>query len=131
MPRSVGYAMASALRRDRVPEADVDLEIDPGLPEPRLQLHALAAIFLFLADRLDGHRVGGEHQPVVRGLQLAERPEDLGETLPAALAEPEQIEVPRRAVELARPEREEQGAFEHEPRGMLRRDSRSRSRSTA
>ena len=81
MPSSCRVRDGLRLRRDRVPEADVDLEVDPGLPEPRFQLHALAAVFLILADRLDGHRLGGEHQPVVGHLQLAERPEDLGDAL--------------------------------------------------
>ncbi len=119
MPSSVGYATDSApgviaspkpmstWRSIRAcPSAPRISPAGRRIPDPRGS-----------ARRTPSRRRTPARRPPLPG---AERSEDLGDALGAAVAESQQIEVPRRPEELARPEREQQGPFEHEPRGVLR-----------
>ena len=106
-------------RRNRVPEADVDLEIDPPLPEPRSNFTrwtpyscssrigstaTVAAVNTSPSSGTSSARANGRPR---------KDPPDCSDRTQAD-------RVPASVDELTRPEREQHGAFHHEPWGVLR-----------
>src|SRR3954470_24889043 len=90
--------------RDDIPETDVDLKVDPGLSERRLQPHPLAAVLLGFADRFDRDGTYVETKPVVRYQDATNFREDLPQLLAARVAESEQVQVAGRPVHHPGPE---------------------------
>jgi hypothetical protein len=109
----------TAQRRDRIAEADVDLQCQARAVEGGAQIDAHAAVACVLADGSARDRIGVEHDAVVHR-DAADGSEDANERSHVIGAEPQQIGVACRPVRLAVPELEQQRALEQKVRCVLR-----------
>jgi hypothetical protein len=104
--------------RDRIAEADVDLQGQARAVEGGTQIDAYAAVAGVLANRGACGRLGDEHDAVVHR-DAADGSKDADQRGHVVGAEPQQVGVACRPVRLAIPELEQQRALEQEVRCVL------------
>lgn len=100
--------------RDDIAEADIDLEPDPGCGDARDHDGPDPAVLLVLTDRIDLERARVECHAIVLDFGRDHVRDDVADPAHAGNAEPEQIDVARRAMWLVGPQHEQRRAFEHE-----------------
>ena len=107
-------------RRDRVPEADINLNVDARFREARLHDGTDAAVRVVLPNSVHRGIVNIERQTVVidlRGRDLLDGRRNCGF---GGLGQAEEIQIAGRPVPLSDADREQHGSFQHEAVAMLR-----------
>lgn len=105
-------------RRERVADADVDMDMEPGGAQLSAQRHPLTAVLVLLADGAHRHAVGEEPDAVGFDRLVADRGEHAPQGLGGEVAEPEEVEVARGSGGFIQPHFEQQRALQHEPVGV-------------
>ena len=115
-----GIVDLDRLRRDGIPEAHIDLKVQPGVAESGRKLDPFARIVLSLADFGGTDVAAIERQTVRLDLGLYDLSKCRGQCFVGRVADSEKIKITRRPVRLTAPGAKKHGPFQDEPVVMRR-----------
>ena len=107
-------------RSNRVPEADIDLNVDACFCKARLHDSTNPAVRIVLTDRMHLEVINIEHQAVVINFRCGDVANGGSDSRFGGLAKAEKIEVSCWPVSLADSDREQHGTLQDEPVSVLR-----------
>ena len=96
---------------NRIPEADIDLDVDPRFSKVRLHHGADTAIGVVLPDRVHLETVNVEHQTIVLDVRGRDIPNGRCNCCLGSLAQTKQIQIAGRPVPLSDADPEQPGSF--------------------
>lgn len=100
--------------RDGVANADIDLDLQPGRPESRLERNAPPAIRILFTNRPHLNGLGQKGYRVGLDLDATNLMDDSAQRVVRQLTETQQVRITRRAQRFAEPHEEQQRALQHE-----------------
>jgi hypothetical protein len=109
------------VRCDGIPKTDIDLQSHLRRDHESEKENPHAAVVLVFADGAHIERVRLKLHAIVSDVHREHLGENRSQVGLAGVPKPQQVDVPRRAMGLPHPDREERRALQHEARSMRRR----------